>query len=181
TAMKRLSTHKGRGLPRNTQGEEHLALQGALADGVIAVVCTKHRGIGPHGNTMGARKHPFTPGAQEMPLAVENHHRMRSTVKGIDIVLCINPNCGDFPKRPALRELRPGFYDFVSIMSYPQCDHRAYSVMFVFRISSYRLTQFQLRAYLLSNSSVAGAGTGKSPCAACTEPYPVLMGEVSTR
>src|SRR4029450_13026524 len=81
TAMKRLSTHKGRGLPRDTQGEEHLALQGALADGVITVVGTKHRGIGTHGNTMGARKHPCSPVAWEMPLPVENHHWMRPTVK----------------------------------------------------------------------------------------------------
>ena len=67
TAMKGIPAHKRRGLPRHTQGEEHFALQRALADRVIPIVGTKYRGIGPHGNAMGPRKHAFTPGARNCP------------------------------------------------------------------------------------------------------------------
>ena len=115
--VKRFTTHEWRRLAAQPQREEHLALQGTLAHGVITVVRTEERPIGACSDAMGAREEAFPPRPQEVALAVEHHHRMRPTVKSVDIVIGVDPNRGDFLEPPAIGELRPVFHHFVGIVA----------------------------------------------------------------
>ena len=50
-------------------------------------------------------------------MAVKHHHRMRPTVKGVDVVGGVYPHRGHFLEPPAIGELRPVFHHFVGIVA----------------------------------------------------------------
>jgi hypothetical protein len=58
-AMKRLPAHVGRRLAGDAEGEQHLSVARALADGVVAIVGEPDRVVGRHVDAVGAGKHPF--------------------------------------------------------------------------------------------------------------------------
>src|SRR5438105_12192880 len=96
TAVKWFTTHKRCRLAAHPQGEQHLAIQGTLAHGVITVVGAEERSIGARGDAMSAWEEVFPPRAQEVAMAVEHHHRMLTAVKGIDVVIGVYPDRGHF-------------------------------------------------------------------------------------
>jgi hypothetical protein len=84
---------------------------------VITVVSTEERAIGARGDAMGAREDAFSPRAQEIAVAIKHHHRMRPTVKGVDVIVGVYPNRSHFLESPAIGELRPVFHHFVGIVA----------------------------------------------------------------
>src|SRR6266498_844731 len=101
-AVERVAAHKGDGLAARPKGEQDLAIQGTLADGVIAVVSAEHRLIGRHGKAVGAREDLLTPRTQEVAVAIEDHHGVLTAVEDVDVVLRVHPNRTNFLKRPAI-------------------------------------------------------------------------------
>ena len=60
-AVEGVAAHKGRRLPADAQGEQHRAVQLALADGMVAVVAQEHGVVGGHGNAVSAGVHALAP------------------------------------------------------------------------------------------------------------------------
>ena len=95
-AMKRLPAHVGSRLAGNAQREQHLSLQRAPADGVTAIVGEPDRVVGRHEDAVGAGKHSFSEGAQEIAVAVEHDHWMLAAIEHIDIVVPVDADAADF-------------------------------------------------------------------------------------
>ena len=73
---------------------------------------------------MCAVEHALTPGAQELAVAIEHHHRMLAAVEDIDAVLVVHRDGGDIREGPAVGNLRPVFDDFVfEVAGSESCCH----------------------------------------------------------
>ncbi len=112
-AVKRLAAHIGRRLSGDADLEQDLAVEGAFADAVSAVIGQVDAVVRPHVDAMGARPQAFAPGAQEIALAVEHHDRVFAAIERVNIVLGVDPDGGDLLERPAGRQLRPILDDAV--------------------------------------------------------------------
>src|SRR3954447_11396969 len=60
-----------------------------------------------------ARVLPLAPGAQEVAVAIEHHHRVVAAIEDIDVVFRIDADRADLLERPAVRQLRPILGDAV--------------------------------------------------------------------
>src|SRR5690242_6381119 len=76
--------------------------------------------VGVDVQAVGAREHAFTPGSDEIALAVENHHRMFAAVEDVDAVLAVDAYGGDVGELPAVRQLAPVFDDAVTMLARAQ-------------------------------------------------------------
>jgi hypothetical protein len=74
-------------------------------------------------DAVGSRVLALAPRAQELALAVEDHHRMLAAIEDVDIVLAVDTDAADFLEGPALGQLRPVGIDPVSVVSASH-DHR---------------------------------------------------------
>ena len=63
---------------------------------MVAVVGQEHGVVGRHMQAVCAGKQPFAPGAQEIALTVEHHHRMFAAVEHVDVVLLVHAYRADF-------------------------------------------------------------------------------------
>src|SRR5262249_7534049 len=75
------------------------------------------RVVRPHMDAVRPRILALSPGAQEIAVAVEHHHRMLSAAKGIDIVVLVDADRGDLLERPAVRQFRPVLDDAVLVVA----------------------------------------------------------------
>ena len=122
-AIERLAAHVGPGGPGNSYREQHLALEGAMPDGVIAVVGQPERVVRRHVETVGPTEHAFTPGAQEVAVPVEHDHGMLAPVECVHPVLLVDAHRGDVGVELApRRQLRPLVDDLVAIRARAQDD-----------------------------------------------------------
>ena len=70
-AVEGLAAHVGRGHAGHAEGQQHLAVERAVADGVVAVVGQPQRVVGRHVHAVRAAEHALAPRAQEVAVAVE--------------------------------------------------------------------------------------------------------------
>ena len=59
-AMEWLAAHVGCRLAGDSEGQQHLSFQRALADGVVSIVGEPDRVVGRHEHAMRAGKEPFS-------------------------------------------------------------------------------------------------------------------------
>jgi hypothetical protein len=124
--MERLAAHVRRRRAGDAQRQEDLAVERAVPHGVIAVVGQPQRVVGRHVHAVRAAEDALSPRAQEVALAIEDHHRMRAAVEGVHPVLRVDADGGDvgvelLPRR----QLRPAVEDLVAIGARAQDDrHR---------------------------------------------------------
>ena len=78
---------------------------------------------GRHVDAVRSRVLALAPGAQEIAVAVEHHHRMLAAVEDIDVVAAVDPDPADLLERPALGQFRPVGIDPVSVVPVSD-DHR---------------------------------------------------------
>jgi hypothetical protein len=125
-AVERLTAHVGPRRSGHADGQQHLAVEGAVADGVVAVVGQPERVVGRHVHAVRAAKKPLAPGPQEVAVAVEDDHRVRAAVERVDAVLRVHPDGGDVRiELTPRRELRPAVDDLVAMRARAQDDrHR---------------------------------------------------------
>ena len=116
-AMERLAAHERRRLVRDADGQQHLAVGGAFAHGVVAVIGAIEIVVGVDVQAVGAGEQAFAPAAQEIAVAVEHHHRMVAAVEDVDAVLAVDRDGGDVGELPAVRQLRPVFDDAVAVFA----------------------------------------------------------------
>jgi len=116
-AVERRAAHVRRGLAGNADLEEHLALRGALAHEVAAVVGAVQDVVRVDMQAVRTRKGALAPGAQEVSVAVEHDHRVLAAVERIDAVLAVHRHRGDVLELPALGQLAPAFDHPVPIVA----------------------------------------------------------------
>jgi len=85
-AIEGVAAHEEGRLAADAQCHEHFSIQGAMAHGVVAVVGQIDRVIGPHGHAVGSGVNAFAPGAEEVPLPVEDNHRVFAPVEHVNVV-----------------------------------------------------------------------------------------------
>src|SRR6202022_3874547 len=117
TAVKWFATHVRRRLPGNAELEQHLAFGCAFSHHMPAIVCAVKDVVGVDMKAVRARVHAFAPGAQKVSVAVEHHHRVFAAVEHIDLVLAVDRDRGDILELPAGGQLRPVFYDTVTMLA----------------------------------------------------------------
>jgi hypothetical protein len=105
--IERLSAHIRRRFAGQADLQEDFAVQGAFADGVIAIVGAIDCIVRPHVDAMRAGKDAVAPGPQEIALTVEHDHRMLAAVEGINPVPAIHPDGSDIAEDIALGQFSP--------------------------------------------------------------------------
>ncbi len=131
-AMEGLAAHVRRRLAGDAEGQQHLAVERAVPDGVVAVVGQPQGLVGRHVDAVGAMKDTFAPGAQEVAVAIQHDHRVLAPIECVDAILLVDPDRGDvgvelLPRR----QLRPAVDDLVPIGARAQDDRH-----FVFLLDS---------------------------------------------
>src|SRR5215469_17885276 len=124
-AVEWLTAHVERGLAGDAELKQDLAVERDLADKMAAVIGQEHRVVRRHMNAMRARILAFTPGAQKIAGAIEDHHRVFAAVEHVDVVVAVDANPADLLERPAVGQLRPVGVDLVS--KPPASDDHPYS------------------------------------------------------
>ena len=73
----------------------------------------------------------LAPGAQEIAVAVEHHHRVLAAIEDVDLVLAVDADRGDVLERPAVGQLRPVLDHAVAILAISDDgSHRRLPVLF---------------------------------------------------
>ena len=99
-AMERLAAHERRRLVRDADGQQHLAVGGALAHGMVAVIGAIEIVVGVDVQPVGAVEQPFAPACDEIAVAIQHHHRMRAAIEQIDAVLGVDRDGSDIGEIP---------------------------------------------------------------------------------
>ena len=127
-AMERLAAHIGRRLARNAEGLQHLAVQGALADRVVAIIGQPDRLIRRHEHAVRPHEDALAPAAQQIALTVKDAHRVLAAIKGIDIVVLVDPDRRDIGVEfVAGRQFRPALGNLVPVPLRAQHDRHGIS------------------------------------------------------
>ena len=107
-AVERLAAHIGRRLAGDADRQQHLAVEGALADRVVAVVGQPDRLVRRHVDAVRPREDALAPGAQQVAVAVEHEHRVLAAVEGVDVVVLVDADRRDIGvELHAGRQFRP--------------------------------------------------------------------------
>ena len=101
------AAHERRGLSGHPDREQHLAIQRALAHGVVTIVGQVERVVGTEMDPVRTVKDPVAPGAQIIAVAVEDDQRVFAAVEHVNLVPAIDGHRGDIAQAPAERQLRP--------------------------------------------------------------------------
>ena len=115
-AVERLAAHIGRGLARDADGEQHLAVERALANGMVAVVGQPDRIVRHHVDAVRAQEDALAPRAQKIAVPIEHAHRVLAAVEGIDVVVLVDADRRNIGvELHAGGELCPIVTDFIAI------------------------------------------------------------------
>ena len=126
-AVERLAAHVGFGLAGDAEGHQHLAIERALAHGVVAVIGQIDRVVRAHMDAVRAAEHPLAPGAQQIAFSIEHGDRVLATIKGIDPLLSVDPDCGAVTQCDFRRQLRPILVDFEGVFAASELNRHASS------------------------------------------------------
>ncbi len=120
--MERLAAHVWRRLAGDADLEQDLALERALAHGVVAVVGAVECLVRADVDAVRVPEHALAPGSKKIPLAVEHHHRVFAAVEDVDLVLGIDGDGCGVTQRPAVRQLCPVLHHFVAELAGSERD-----------------------------------------------------------
>jgi hypothetical protein len=96
---------------------------------VVAIVGAIDRfAVRPHVDAVRAIEDAFAPASQEVAVAVEHAHRMRTTIEDVDVVLAVDADCRHVAEDPAVGQLRPVLQHPVGIFA--AADDDAHDVSF---------------------------------------------------
>ena len=115
-AVEGVAAHIGSGFARDADGQQHPALERALADRVVAVIGQPQCIVGRYKDTVRPHKHALAPTPQEIAVAVEDAHRMLAAIERVYIVIPVDADRGDIGVEfIAGRQFRPILSDLVAI------------------------------------------------------------------
>ena len=120
--MKRQTTHIGRRRPRRAELQQHTAPGGAFAHHMPTVVGQIQRVIDVNMQAVWTRILTLTPGAQKVAIPIKHDHRMRATVKNVDLIPTVGADRGNVTKLPAIGQFRPVFDHLVTMLTSAQND-----------------------------------------------------------
>src|SRR5207302_3105867 len=92
------------------------AIEREHADEMPAVVGEEHCIVWGYVDAVRPRVLPLAPRAQEVALAVEDHHRMHAAIKHIDVVVVVDADPANLLERPPVGQLGPVVIDPISIV-----------------------------------------------------------------
>src|SRR5581483_11798555 len=116
-AVKWLAAHIGRGLVRDADGEQHLAVGGAFAHGVIAIVGAIEIVVGVDMQAVGALEQAFAPALDEIAVAIEHDHRVLAAIEDVDAVLAVDRHGGRIGELPAVRQFGPVLHYTITMLA----------------------------------------------------------------
>ena len=96
TAVERLAAHERRWLAGDAKCQQHLSRERALADGMVAVIGEPDCVVWRHEHAVGARELPFPERAQEVAVAIEDDHRMGTSIEDVDVIVLVHADAADF-------------------------------------------------------------------------------------
>ena len=111
----------------DADGQEHLAIGGALAHRVVAVVGAIKTVVRVNVQPMRAAKQAFAPTPDEIAVAIQHDHRVLTAIEDIDTVLAVDRNRCDIGELPAVRQLRPVFHHAVAVFTRAENDRHLFS------------------------------------------------------
>src|SRR5882672_6863028 len=120
--MERLAAHVWRRLAGDADLEQDLALERALAHGVVAVVGAIECLVRADVDTVRVPEHALAPRTKKIAVAVEHHHRVFAAVEDVDLVLGIDGDGCGIAQRPAVRQLCPILQNFVAELAGSERD-----------------------------------------------------------
>jgi hypothetical protein len=103
----RFAAHVGPGLARGAEREEDLAVRGAVADAVVAVVGAVDRVVGGDRQAVRALEKALAPGAEEGAVRGEDGDGVGGAGEDVDLVFGVHGDGGDFVEVPVGGELGP--------------------------------------------------------------------------
>ena len=130
-AVERLAAHERRGLARDADGEQHLAVGRALAHRVVAVVGAVEIVVGVDVQAVRAREQPLAPALDEAAVAVQHHHRVLAAIEHVDAVLAVDRDRADVGQIPAVGQLRPVFDHAIAMLARAQNRHVSSDIVFL--------------------------------------------------
>ena len=156
-AVERLAAHERRRLVRDADGQQHLAVGGAFAHGVVAVVGAIEIVVGVDVQAVRAGEQAFAPAPEEIALAVEHHHRMVAAVEDVDAVLAVDRDGGDVGEAPAVGQLRPVLHHAVAMLARAEDGRHVFLPLAVFVADCCRMNSQSTGAVmsLRSEASIA--------------------------
>src|SRR5690242_21832032 len=92
---------------------------------MASVVGQIDRVVGTHVDAMRPRVLSLAPGAEEITVAVEHHHRMVAAVEDVDVVVPVDADRADLLERPAVGQLRPVLDNAIPVVPGPDDDRHA--------------------------------------------------------
>ena len=121
-AVEGLPAHELRCFARYADLHQHAALGRQAPNRMVTIIGAVNRSVRSDVYAVRVGEDVLAPGPQEIALAVEHHHWMGSAVEYEYVVALIDPDRGDFVKRPAGRQLRPVTIDAVAERAFSQND-----------------------------------------------------------
>src|SRR6188508_2726204 len=119
------STHRWRRAERAPDREDVATVLRPLPDRLVAAVGGIDVTVDPDRDAMREREVMLAvylaPRVEEVPIAVEDHHRMLPAVEHVDVVIRVDGDIRDLDERPALRALEEAFDDLVAVPSDLAC------------------------------------------------------------
>ena len=89
---------------------------------MVAVVGAVERVVAVDVDAVRAAEQAFAPGAQEVAVAVEHHHRMLAAVEDVDAVLAVDGDRRDVAELPAVGQLGPVLDHAITMLAAAQDD-----------------------------------------------------------
>src|ERR1019366_9510657 len=99
--IERVAAHIRRWFAGHANLRQHPTVLRHVPHRVVAVIGAPQRVVRRDIDAMRAHEQALAPGAQEPPLAVEHHHRVRAAVKDKNVVAAVDPDRGDLAIGPA--------------------------------------------------------------------------------
>src|SRR3954447_25723546 len=116
-AVEWIAAHEWRRFLGDADRQQHLAVCGALAHGVVAVIGAIEIVVGIDMQAVRAREQAFAPTAQEIAFAVQHDHRMGPAVEDVDAVLAVDRDRSDVGELPSVRQLCEVLNDAVAVLA----------------------------------------------------------------
>jgi len=127
--FERCATHEPARPARDANFEQDFSIECALAHGVVAIVGAIDRVVRPHADAVGTVENSFSPGFEEISLAIEHTHRMLAAIEDVNAILPVYSDRANIAELPASGQLRPTFLDPVRIRAASDCGaHKRFPV-----------------------------------------------------
>ena len=116
-AVERIAAVHRRGLAGHADLQQELPFQRQPAHRVVAVVGAVDRVVRRDVHAVRPTEQTLAPGAQEVAVAVEHHHRVLAAREDVDVVLAVHADRGDLAVVPAVGQLAPVLDHLVAMLA----------------------------------------------------------------